>query len=106
MTNGTFALYDGATELTSFSDPGLTRFKIDLYDDQPNTTTGRGFGAVQSYSDFSISGSTTVPEPSTWAMMASGFSGLGYAAYRRRRRMNAPRFIADPRRLLADPSHF
>jgi hypothetical protein len=28
---------------------------------------------------------TAVPEPSTWAMMLAGFSGLGYAAYRRRR---------------------
>jgi hypothetical protein len=93
VTNGTFALYNGATELTSFSDPGLTRFKIGLYDDQPNTTTGSGSGAVQSFSDFSVSGSTTVPELSTWAMMAPGFSGLGYAAYRRRRQ-NAPRFIA------------
>ena len=25
----------------------------------------------------------SVPEPSTWAMMALGFSGLGYAAFRR-----------------------
>ena len=94
VTNGTFALYNGATELTSFSDSGLTLFKIGLYDDQPNTTTGSGFGAVQSFSNFSISGSTIVPEPSTWAMMASGFFGLGYAACRRRRRANAPRFIA------------
>ena len=29
---------------------------------------------------------TAVPEPSTWAMMLAGFGGLGYAAYRRRRR--------------------
>jgi hypothetical protein len=27
--------------------------------------------------------STTVPEPSTWAMMLLGFAGLGYAGYRR-----------------------
>ena len=26
---------------------------------------------------------TTVPEPSTWAMMVLGFAGLGYAATRR-----------------------
>jgi hypothetical protein len=26
-----------------------------------------------------------VPEPSTWAMMALGFAGLGYAGYRTRR---------------------
>ena len=26
---------------------------------------------------------SSVPEPSTWAMMALGFAGLGYAAFRR-----------------------
>jgi hypothetical protein len=35
---------------------------------------------------FSLSGST-VPEPSTWAMMLLGFAGLGYAGYRRARRL-------------------
>lgn len=40
--------------------------------------TGQGpFNAV-----FSLTG-TTVPEPSTWAMMMIGFAGLGYAALRR-----------------------
>jgi PEP-CTERM motif len=29
----------------------------------------------------------TVPEPSTWAMMLLGFAGLGYAGYRRSRRL-------------------
>jgi PEP-CTERM motif len=28
---------------------------------------------------------STVPEPSTWAMMLLGFAGLGYASYRRAR---------------------
>jgi PEP-CTERM motif len=32
---------------------------------------------------FSLSG-TTVPEPSTWAMMLLGFAGLGFVTYRRR----------------------
>jgi hypothetical protein len=36
---------------------------------------------------FSLSGST-VPEPSTWAMMLLGFAGLGYACYRRARRLS------------------
>jgi hypothetical protein len=31
-----------------------------------------------------------VPEPSTWAMMALGFAGLGFAALRRSRRANEP----------------
>jgi hypothetical protein len=33
--------------------------------------------------DFPVSQWSTVPEPSTWAMMLIGFAGLGYAAYRR-----------------------
>ena len=32
-----------------------------------------------------VSLTASVPEPSTWAMMALGFAGLGYAGYRRRR---------------------
>jgi hypothetical protein len=31
-----------------------------------------------------IGNSSAVPEASTWAMMLAGFTGLGYAAYRRR----------------------
>jgi hypothetical protein len=31
----------------------------------------------------------TVPEPSTWAMMLIGFAGLGFAGYRRARRLSA-----------------
>jgi hypothetical protein len=34
-------------------------------------------------------GSPAVPEPSTWAMMALGFAGLGYAAIRRKTLTNA-----------------
>jgi hypothetical protein len=32
---------------------------------------------------------SSVPEPSTWAMMLIGFAGLGFAAYRARNRMAA-----------------
>ena len=28
--------------------------------------------------------SSTIPEPSTWAMLILGFAGVGYMAYRRR----------------------
>jgi len=31
-------------------------------------------------------GESPVPEPSTWAMMLLGFSGLGFAAYRASRK--------------------
>ena len=35
------------------------------------------------------SGTLTVPEPSTWAMMLMGFAGLGFAGYRASRRTAA-----------------
>ena len=31
---------------------------------------------------------TAVPEPSTWAMMALGFAGLGFVAHRRRAKLS------------------
>jgi PEP-CTERM motif len=36
---------------------------------------------------FSLTGAV-IPEPSTWAMMLLGFAGLGYAGYRRARRVS------------------
>jgi hypothetical protein len=39
-------------------------------------------GAGAFNASFSLSGST-IPEPSTWAMMLLGFAGLGFAGYRR-----------------------
>jgi PEP-CTERM motif len=38
---------------------------------------------------FEFSLSSGVPEPSTWAMMALGFAGLGYAAFRRNTKVRA-----------------
>ena len=37
---------------------------------------------------------TAVPEPSTWAMLALGFGGLGFAGYRRSRRTDAKAVFA------------
>ena len=37
---------------------------------------------------FSLSGST-IPEPSTWAMMLLGFAGLGFAGYRQAKKAGA-----------------
>jgi hypothetical protein len=39
--------------------------------------------------DTTTEGPITIPEPSTWTMMALGFAGLGYAAYGRRRKFRA-----------------
>jgi hypothetical protein len=45
--------------------------------------------AADAPNDFAIGtvslGTTTVPEPSTWAMMLLGFAGLGFAGYRSRK---------------------
>ena len=51
--NGLFTLYDdpdgkfdgNSILLTSYDDPGLTKFQVGLYDDRPNTTTRSGFRA-------------------------------------------------------------
>ncbi len=42
----------------------------------PVGSNGQGFGTSQGFS-------TTIPEPSTWAMMALGFAGLGFAGFRK-----------------------
>lgn len=39
------------------------------------------FSSTRNAFEFALG--TPVPEPSTWAMMALGFAGLGYAAFRR-----------------------
>jgi len=57
--------------------PDWSRIGTDITDQGP-------FNAV-----FSLSGVTTTPEPSTWAMMLIGFGGLGFAAYWRRIRFAA-----------------
>jgi hypothetical protein len=38
---------------------------------------------------FAVGGIAVAPETSTWAMMAIGFAGLGYAGYRRAREPRA-----------------
>jgi PEP-CTERM motif-containing protein len=45
-----------------------------------------GFGAFQQPRISGISGVAVIPEPSTWVMLVLGFSGLGYAAFRRSRK--------------------
>jgi hypothetical protein len=46
----------------------------------------RDVGAVNwRFTDVTFSGTSVVPEPSTWAMMALGFAGLAFAGCRARR---------------------
>lgn len=48
-------------------------------------STGTGGAPEPPFSLLDGVSMTVVPEPSTWAMMALGFIGLGYAGFRRRR---------------------
>ena len=56
-------------------DPDWLRVGTDIVGGMPAPT----FNAA-----FSLSGST-IPEPSTWAMMLIGFAGLSYAGWRHAR---------------------
>jgi hypothetical protein len=61
--------------LWTFTDPSLDIIGITVSE-----------GAAISSNSFEIAKITTsVPEPSTWAMMIAGFAGLGFAAFRARR---------------------
>ena len=54
---------------------------IDLTYTLTASQVGAGFGFTYT---------ANIPEPSTWAMMLTGFAGLGFAALRRRQRAPAP----------------
>jgi hypothetical protein len=74
---------DGGTSTFDFSFRG----DLILGDIEDNTVTDLGFFGPNI--DFTISGpgefviGGAVPETSTWAMLALGFAGLGYAGHRR-----------------------
>jgi hypothetical protein len=57
-------------------------------------STGIGTAAEPPFSLLDGVSMSSVPEPSTWAMMGLGFVGLGFAAFRRGRRDATPRLIA------------
>jgi hypothetical protein len=78
----TFSAYinGSATPVTTVTDSVAgSHGRVGLYDDQPNTTTGSGFGTPSSFSNFSLQGTTTastVPEPASFAMLGSVVVGL------------------------------
>jgi PEP-CTERM motif len=45
---------------------------------------------IKEMKQFDLSGTSTVPEPSTWAMMLLGFAGLAYAGFRKTKGARAP----------------
>ena len=67
MTNG----------LWTFTDPSLDIVSITLSE-----------GTAISSNSFEVAEIlTSVPEPSTWAMMLLGFAGLGFVSYSQRRKL-------------------
>jgi hypothetical protein len=67
-------------EILQFEDGGVTGLSV-------NANTGAGGDWVALGGDAISTGA--VPEPSTWAMMALGFAGLGYAGFRTSRKAAA-----------------
>ena len=51
------------------------------------TTAETGTDVGNSFEIGAIASSSSVPEPSTWAMMLLGFAGLGFLCYRQSRRL-------------------
>jgi hypothetical protein len=77
---GTNPITDGFASLyLSFPGFGGAFFDIEDFD------TGLNVGSSEDLVATGYTYSTTVVEPATWAMMLLGFTGLGYAGYRRAR---------------------
>ena len=67
--------------------PGINYFVVDPQSDPRGNSNWEGC-ACEFTAQFSAT-FTTVPEPSTWAMMLAGFAGLGFATYRASRKSAA-----------------
>ena len=71
---------------------------VGLYDDQPNTTTGNGFGTPTTFSNFSLTGTTvsTVPESSSELLLGLGLIILAIGWHKaRRQNQEVPRSRPD-----------
>jgi autotransporter-associated beta strand protein len=74
----------GATVASFDVTPGTYNFKLSADSDPSgNLVVSYAAPSIATALDFGAAPLTTIPEPSTWAMMLIGFAGLGYAAYRR-----------------------
>jgi hypothetical protein len=75
---------DCSYQLLSLSETGYSRGGGGCsYDPENMTGTCEEFLTFPTPVSFVL---TSVPEPSTWAMMLVGFAGLGFAGYRASRR--------------------
>jgi hypothetical protein len=79
---------DSSTPATTFVDSTFSSGRVGLYDDQPNVATGSGFGPAQSFSDFSVQGSTVsegpkVSEPGTTSLLC--LAVVAFAGWRWRK---------------------
>lgn len=81
-----------ANELYNFLGDGVSKFKVLGIDESLGLDPDNATAFVTQVTftgDGTFTGTmtaiTSVPEPSTWAMMVLGFAGVGYLTYRRRR---------------------
>jgi hypothetical protein len=99
---GTFShLYTGLSDKMDFGVlgfdeiAGMTYTIASVTMDLNSGPGGSEFGAWNEFKqiDFSVPGAIAViPETSTWAMMALGFAGLGFVAFRRGRKQTVATF--------------
>ncbi len=93
-TPGDLELFEGATLVESapltFSGSAYTASFTKILGPGDYTAEITGTVDVTSLGIGGTVSTSAVPEPSTWAMMALGFIGLGYAASRRNAKGRAP----------------
>jgi hypothetical protein len=89
VSGDSYAAYVGGSvsPVTIFTTSMFSSGQVGLYDDQPNTVTGAGFGAKQSFSNFRLEGTlASVPEPGTEGLIGYGLAALALVSGMCRRR--------------------